>query len=60
MAENITTNAGLLAPVVAVNLMNNLCLEELIALQKGEPFSRERAIIPIMETWIKLTDKIQR
>jgi hypothetical protein len=54
MKINIDT-PELITPISSAVLLNTLRLEELIALQKGEPFDQKKAIESIITQWCDLT-----
>lgn len=45
----------LVTPISAAVLLNTLRLEELIALQKGEPFDQQKSLESIITLWCDLT-----
>ena len=56
---NLNLNSlELLAPLTAATLQNTLCLEELIALQKGQTFDRNAVIDSTINNWMTFTKLI--
>jgi hypothetical protein len=45
----------LVTPISAAVLLNTLRLEELIALQKGQPFDQKKSLESIITLWCDLT-----
>lgn len=58
--HNINVNTiELLAPVSAAILLNTVAVKELIALQKGESFDRQKAISDSIVEWSAIIPPIQ-